>query len=55
MNSFIEFLDNNYLDLDEIATNILNDENFHGWLKKRSKRFDESVDDFKDIIEKIGN
>lgn len=52
---FIKFLDDNYLDLDEIADKVLNDENFHGWLKKRSKRFDESIDEFKDIIETIGN
>jgi hypothetical protein len=52
---FIDFLNENYLDLDEIAEKILTDENFHGWLKKRSKRFDESIDEFKDIVEIIGN
>jgi len=52
---FIAFLNENYLDLDEIAGKILTDENFHGWLKKRSKRFDESIDDFKNIVEIIGN
>ena len=52
---FIAFLDDNYLDLDEIAEKVLSDENFHGWLKRRSKRFDESISSFKAIIEKIGN
>lgn len=52
---FITFLNDNFLDLDEIADTILADENFHGWLKKKSKRFDESISDFRDIIEKIGN
>ena len=52
---FIKFLNENYLDLDEIADKVLGDENFHGWLKKRSKRFDESIDEFKDIMETIGN
>lgn len=52
---FIAFLNDNYLDLDEVADKVLSDENFHGWLKKRSKRFDESISNFRDIIEKIGN
>ena len=52
---FIKFLNENYLDLDEIADKVLGDENFHGWLKKRSKQFDESIEEFKDIIETIGN
>ena len=52
---FITFLNDNYLDLDEVADKVLGDENFHGWLKKRSKRFDESINKFKDIVEKIGN
>lgn len=52
---FIKFLDGHYLDLDEIADKVLSDENFHGWLKRRSKRFDESIEDFKEIVEKIGN
>lgn len=55
VDSFIKYLNENYLDLDEIAETILNDENFHGWLKKKSKRFDESIDAYKDIIETIGN
>lgn len=52
---FIKYLDDNYLDLDEIADKVLSDENFHGWLKKRSKKFDESINEFKDIVETIGN
>ena len=52
---FIAFLNDNYLDLDEIADFVLADENFHGWLKKKSKRFDESIGDFRELIEKIGN
>ncbi len=52
---FIKYLNGHYLDLDEIADKVLTDENFHGWLKKRSKRFDESISDFRDIVEKIGN
>lgn len=52
---FINYLNENYKDLDQIAENILNDENFHGWLKRRSKRFDESIADFRVIIEIIGN
>lgn len=52
---FIKYLNEHYLDIDEIADKILNDENFHGWLKKRSKRFDESINEFRDIVEIIGN
>ena len=52
---FIKYLNGHYLDLDEIADKVLTDENFHGWLKKRSKRFDESIADFRDIVEIIGN
>ena len=52
---FVKYLNGHYLDLDEVADKVLADENFHGWLKKRSKRFDESIADFKEIVEKIGN
>ena len=52
---FITYLNGHYLELDEIAAKVLVDENFHGWLKKRSKRFDESIHEFREIIEIIGN
>lgn len=50
---FVKYLDNHYLDLDNIAQEIMNDENFFGWVSKKSDIFDESLKKFKEIKEKI--
>ncbi len=50
---FIIYLNDHYLDIDEIAQEVLNDEKFYGWISKRSGVFDESLKKFKEIKEKI--
>lgn len=50
---FIKYLNDNYLDIDKIAKEVLDDENFYGWLSKRSGVFEQSLKEFKEIKEKI--
>ncbi len=50
---FIKYLNNHYLNIDEIAKEVMNDENFYGWISKKSGVFDESLQKFKEIKEKI--
>ncbi len=44
---FIMYLNNHYLDIEKIALEVLDDENFYGWISKRSGVFDESLKKFK--------
>lgn len=50
---FITFLDGHYLEIDKISQEVLDDENFHAWLSKKSGVFDDSIKLFKEIKEKI--
>lgn len=50
---FIMYLNNHYLDIEKIALEVLDDENFYGWISKRSGVFDESLKKFKELKEKI--
>ena len=50
---FVKFLLDHYLDLDEIAAEVLDDENFYGWVSKRSGIFEQSLKEFKEMKEKI--
>ncbi len=50
---FIKYLNNHYLEIDKISQEVLDDENFYGWLSKKSGVFDESIKQFKEIKEKI--
>jgi hypothetical protein len=40
---FMDFLESNYILLDDIAQNILKDERFFRWLKEESNQFEESI------------
>lgn len=53
VDDFIKYLNANYLDIDVISQEVLDDENFFGWLSKRSGIFDDSIKQFKEIKEKI--
>jgi hypothetical protein len=46
---FIRYLDQHYLELDDIAKDVLNDPKFLGWLKQKSGFFDESIEEFKSL------
>ncbi|MCK5761309.1 MAG: hypothetical protein KAH16_00270 [Candidatus Izimaplasma sp.] len=50
---FIKYLNAHYLDMDEIALDIMNDEKFYGWISKKSGVFEDSLKKFKEIKEKI--
>jgi len=50
---FIEYLDSNYLDIENISKEALKDEKYYEWLSKKSKVFDKSLKQFKEIKEKI--
>ncbi len=52
---FITYLNEHYLDIEEISEEILNDENFFGWVNKNSGMFTQSLKEFKKIKEKIEN
>ncbi len=55
---FIVYLNEHFLDIDEIAKEILEDENFYGWVSKNSGIFEDSLKEFKkikEIIEKQNN
>ncbi len=46
---FISYLNDHYLDIDQVATEVLKDKNFFGWISKRSGVFDESLREFQEI------
>jgi len=50
---FIKYLNDHYKDIDDVASEIMNDENFFGWINKKSGFFDDSLKKFKEIKEKI--
>ena len=50
---FVQFLHDNYLDIEEISREVLDDENFFGWVSKKSGVFDVSLKEFKEIKAKI--
>jgi len=50
---FVKFLQDHYIDMDDIAKIVLEDENFYGWLGKRSGVLEQSLKDYKEIKEKI--
>lgn len=50
---FIAYLNDHYLDIDEVAQLILDDENFFGWISKKSGMFNQSLDAFRTIKSKI--
>lgn len=50
---FISYLNDNYVEIDEISKEVLSDENFHAWLSKESEVFEESIKQFKEIKDKI--
>ena len=52
---FITYLNAHYLDIDVIAREVLDDENFFGWVNKNSGVFQQSLKEFKEIKEKIEN
>jgi len=52
---FIKYLEDNYLDIDKIAKEVLDDENFYGWISHNSELFGESIRKFKELKEKIEN
>ena len=52
---FVKFVNDHYLDMDKIAKEVLDDENFYGWISKRSGVFEQSLKEFKQIKEKIEN
>ena len=52
---FIKYLDAHYLDLEEIAFDLLNDKLFFTWIGKRSGLFPQSLKEFTKIKEKIEN
>ncbi|MDC0559095.1 hypothetical protein OAO42_01655 [Candidatus Izimaplasma bacterium] len=46
---FIAYLNDHYLDIDQVATEVLKDKNFFGWISKRSGVFDVSLREFQEI------
>lgn len=50
---FIAYLNDHYLDIDEVAQLILDDENFFGWISKKSGMFNQSLNEFREIKSKI--
>jgi hypothetical protein len=53
VSDFVNYLLDHYLEMDDIAKEVLDDENFYGWLSKNSAQFEESIKKFKEIKEKI--
>lgn len=52
---FIKFLNDNYLDIDKIAQEVLDDKAFYGFVSKKSGVFESSIKEFKKIKEEIDN
>ena len=52
---FVKYLNDHFLDLEKISAEVLEDENFLGWLSKKSGTFPESIKTFKQIKEEIEN
>lgn len=52
---FIAYLNAHYLDIEEIAEEVLEDENFFGWINNNSGVFAKSLKEFKEIKAKIEN
>ena len=50
---FITYLNDHYLDIDDVAHDVLADENFFGWVGKKSGVFPQSLAQFKQIKETI--
>lgn len=50
---FISYLEDHYLEMDRIAKEVLDDENFYGWLNNNSGMFPESLRYFKELKEII--
>ena len=50
---FIKFLNDNYLDIDNIAQEVLDDKTFYGFISKKSGVFETSIKEFKKIKEEI--
>jgi len=50
---FIAYLNDHYLDIDDVAHDVLSDENFFGWISKKSGMFDQSLKDYQEILAKI--
>jgi len=52
---FITFLNEHYLDIDKISGEVLDNENFFGWISKNSGVFNQSLKEYKEIKAKIEN
>lgn len=50
---FIKFVDDHFLDIEQIAKDVLDDENFLGWISKKSPDFKESIKEYKKIKQEI--
>lgn len=50
---FIQYLNDHYLDIDDIAREVLADENFFGFVGKKSGVFPQSLQEFREIKKKI--
>ena len=50
---FIKYLNSHFLEIDKISQEVLDNEEFYGWLSKKSGVFDDSIKQFKEIKEKI--
>ncbi|QMS84887.1 hypothetical protein [Candidatus Xianfuyuplasma coldseepsis] len=46
---FITYLNDNYLEIDSVAQDVLADERFFGWIGKKSGVFNQSLQEFKEI------
>ncbi|MFK5882968.1 MAG: hypothetical protein QM489_01360 [Candidatus Izemoplasma sp.] len=53
VDDFIKFLNDNYLDIDNIAKEVLDDKAFYGFISKKSGVFETSIKEFKKIKEEI--
>ncbi len=52
---FVTYLNEHYLDIEKISEEVLEDENFFGWVNKNSGVFSKSLEEFKKIKAKIEN
>ncbi len=52
---FITYLNEHYLDIEKISEEVLDDENFFGWINKNSGMFNQSLKEYKEIKVKIEN
>jgi hypothetical protein len=50
---FIQYLNDHYLDIDDVAREVLADENFFGFVGKKSGVFPKSLQEFREIKKKI--